>query len=191
LVSENQKIQKTLEGTLADLRTMLRKLGLSEAEIEARYVAVLEENGIAAQLVRNLTAQLFPLSATVDPKPENLIEQLRRLRSGEFAEGVLSQPELTAEDSKALRKEIRIPLANLGQHFKEAGKAAPRHKLGGRDKVLDDPALHDRIRNEIEDLRKQDICLKDIYKRLANKYGVSDTTIKRIKQEKSAKNDKI
>lgn len=183
MLSENQKILKLLEKALADLDEMLKKHGLSEAEILPIYVAVLKENGIAARLLGNLTAKVLPLSAGVDVKPDRAVEELRRLRSGEFAKDFLAQSEPTPKESKKIQHEIRSALANLGQHFTNAGKTAPRHRRGGRREAVN-PALYEQIRKEIKLRRDPETTLQTIYEQLGRKYGVSPRTIKRIREEK-------
>ena len=95
-----------------------------------------------------------------------------------FESYLLSLPEPSPEQREFVMKSIRTALPQYGKLL--AAKAAQfPHSPGGHPKSFS--ARKDReIREEIKQARGPNRKLKDIYKQLAKKYDVSETTIKRI-----------
>jgi hypothetical protein len=178
-----QKILKVNVQLFTELDYWLKRLGLSRAQIIPLYVSVLKENGMMANFVTDLTADVLPSGTKVAVNPETIVEELHRAESGEFAAWLLKQPEPSPDELNSLLKQMKDALANLRQHFLHAAKSGPRHKHGGRPKELDDPEIHERIRAKIRDLRGHNTTLKDIFRRLAREHGVSPSKIKRIWEE--------
>jgi hypothetical protein len=184
-----QKILKVIAQLFTELDYWLDKLGLSKPQIVQIYASVLNENGMMAQFVADLTANVLPVSAKFAITPERIIDELRRAESGEFAAWLLLQQEPPSEELNELLKGMKDVLANLRQHFSQAAKGGPRRRRGRR-RNLDDPALREQIRAEINKLRKPGVKLADIYARLALKYSkafkrkIGPATIKRVRYEK-------
>jgi hypothetical protein len=179
-----QKILKALNQALADLSKWLRGLGLSEAEVVATLSAVMRENGMMAGVVRNLTSSLLPVNAPVNMGAERAEQTLAWVRSGEYAVWLLSQPEPTPKELDQILLCYRSVLANVRQQFQDAAKLGPRHRRGGRPKEIDDPGERKKIREALTGLSGPGRNLEDLFKRFADKYDVSATTIKRIWLEK-------
>jgi len=185
-----QEILKALNQMLTDLHDWLRGLGVSEAEIIPQYISIVRENGIMAKVLSNLALNIIPLSRRVPVKPETFDRELARIRSGEFAAWLLSQPEPTPESLAELLDCFKNALPNLRQHLFQSAKLGPRHKRGGRPKELASPELRGEIREKIKNLRVSGSKLHDIFNRLARQHGVSTTAIKRIWAEGKRKNPK-
>jgi hypothetical protein len=178
-----QRILKALNQLLMDLYTLLQARGYSEAEAVATLNAVMRENGIMAGVVRDLRRSMIPISGDVSGL-EKVEDVFASIRSGEYAGWLLNHPEPSPEELKLLLSVYRNALANLRTHFEEAAKSGPRHRGGERPTKIKDPKIRAEIRQAIKVLRKPGIKLTDIYKRFADRYDVSPSTIKRIRLEK-------
>jgi len=183
---------------LADLDDWFEELGVSEVEISPKYDAARKEHGIASQLLSALTAKVFPLSAQVEPAPHRAGDELGRLRFGEYAVWLLTQPEPEPDAVPVMVQQIRDAIPNLRAHFGYAASVGPQYRHGGRKRKVKDPIIRDQIRERIKQLRDSDRTLEgDIYKQVAREFGTSPASIKRIRLEKSSrksetkKNDKI
>lgn len=181
-----QKILKTLNHMLADLDHWLQGLGLSRDEIVSVYTAIAMEKGIAAGLLSAQVANVFPLAAHPGAKLENGPEELRRFLSAEYADWLLTQPEPEHEKLEEFLGQLKNAVPNLRQHYAHIVKVGPYPGRGGRPKLHDDPALREKIRAEIRDLRGPGRKLTDIFGRLALKYGSKPATMKRIWLDKPA-----
>jgi hypothetical protein len=162
-----QKLLKAENRMLTDLQDWLARLGVSESEVVAIYRSIVRENGIAAKLFTGYAANAIPLSTKVPVKPENFDQELRRIRSPEYASWLLSQPEPTPEILAELLDSCRSALPNLRQHFFQSAKLGPRHKRGGRPEELADPKVRREIREKIKSLRGPGVELQDLFRRLA------------------------
>src|SRR5947208_67685 len=76
-----ERILSAISQMFGDLDIWIKGLGLSEDQVVAIYSVVLEENGMAAQLVANLTAQVFPLSSKFQIDPKQAVAWFRRGKS--------------------------------------------------------------------------------------------------------------
>ena len=184
-----QKILKVIAQLFTELDYWLNKLGLSKAQMIQIYASVLKENGMMAKFVTDLTTSVLPVSVKFAVTPTTIIDELRRAESGEFAAWLLLQPQPPADELNELLKGMKDALANLRLHFSQVVKGGPRRRRGRR-RNLDDPALREQIRAEINKLRKPGTKLVDIYARLALRYSkilkrkIGPATIKRIRYEK-------
>lgn len=168
-----------------DLRRWVEGLGLSEAEVTALYDAAIRENGLAAKLIGGMAVNALRLPI-VDPQLKESGEVLTPVDSGEYAKYLLDQPEPTDEELNQILNVCRDALPNLRQQLLASGRLGPRHRRGGRHKELADPELRQKIREEIKALRKPGVNLEDLYTRMKDKYGGSETTIKRIRLEEDS-----
>jgi hypothetical protein len=162
-------------------------MGGSEADAANIFDAILREDGIAARLIVLSSAAVFPDSVRELVKPELVrpaaIEQeMARMRSGGYGTWLLSQPEPTPEALEKWLKLLKSVAPNLRERYLQIGRLGPRHRRGGRPVELADPVLRGKIRNEIKMLRDPGMTFDKIYERLAAKYNVSPTTIKRIRE---------
>jgi hypothetical protein len=160
-----QRILNEVNQELADLSEWLRGLGVSEAEAVSLHDAAMRDLGtVHAGLA------------------------LAWVRSGEFATWLLSQPEPTPKKLDQALSIVRNALANLREHLLNSGKRGPRHRRGGRPEEIAEPEERAKIREAIESLHKSRVRYEDAYQRLADKFGVSSSTIKRIRFEKTDQN---
>ena len=180
-----QKILKAVNQMQADLSAWLDNLGQSEADAAARYEAIIRENGLASQLLLGAALKHIPYSDGVQIQPELRQHALRWIRSEQFPNWLLSEPEPTDEELNKLLAICKNSLPNLRKSFLRHGKLGPRCRGGGRPKELPDPDERRKIRETIKSLREPGVKLADLFQRMAAKYGVSVTTIKRIWGEKT------
>ena len=196
-----QRILRAFSQAFGDLDAWLRDLGLSEDQVVAIYTVALEENGVAAQLIANLTAKVFPSSSKFEIDPPKIIAEFRRGRSEEFATWILEQPEPDQDTLDEVLQSIKSALADLRQHFVLSGQSGPQHRVGGRPKELEDPEIRKEICAKIRARYKPGINkLDDVFRSVANEYmskhsghkePVSPSTIKRIWLECEGKNEEI
>jgi hypothetical protein len=179
-----QEILKVLDGLMRDLSAWLRQLGLSEEQAIAQFNAAMRENGILANLILNRVDDVLPVKRSGRTEPPQLEQELALFRSGEFADRLLRQSEPTAEELDQIGS-LKNVLADLRSRMQDSAKGGPRHKTGGRPNVLEDPAERAKIREMIRSLRGPGVRLQDLFQRMADRYGVSDTSIKRIWLEKT------
>ena len=179
-----QEILKVLDGLMRDLSAWLRELGLPEDQAIAQFSAAMRENGILANLILNRVDDVLPVKSSARVASPQLEQELILFQSGEFADRLLSQPEPTAEELDQIRS-LKNVLANLRRQMLDSAKGGPRHKKGGRPNVLADPAERANIREMIRSLRGPDVKLQDLFQRMAVRYGVSATSIKRVWLEKT------
>lgn len=184
-----QKILKAVNQMQADLSAWLKSLGASEADMAARYDAIIRENGLASQLLLSAALRHIPYSDGVEISPEIRQHALPWIRSEQFPDWLLSEPEPTKEDLNKFLAICKESLPNLRKHFLSHGKLGPRNRRGGRKKELPDPEERRRIRETIKSLRGPGVKLADIFERLAQKHHVSPTTIKRVWGEPDSKTD--
>jgi hypothetical protein len=184
LTAETQlKVLDALEGALADLDAWLEGLGLSTAKVAPLWDQIIRENGLMAKVLGNVARGAIPLPKANAAPVQTFEEAVARLRSPEYAAWLLSLPEPPPEDLAQIVKACRSVLPNVRAHFAQAAKAGPPHKRGGRRKQLTDPAVRDKICEEIKSMRGPGVTLDKIFKRLGRRYEVSDTTIKRLWHE--------
>lgn len=179
-----QRILKPLNQALADLTKWLRGTDLSEAEASAILDAINRENGMMAGFVRDLTNSVLPVNGAANVGAERTEQTLVRLRSGDLATSLLSEPEPSPEELKNILFLLRNALPKLREHFEGAAKLGPHYRRGEGRKKIDDSEEREKIRETIKRRYRPGVKLKDLYKSLADAYGVSETTIKRIRLEK-------
>lgn len=133
-----------------------------------------------ARLLMSEAASVSASSGTSEIRPDRIEQEFGRLESGEYAAWLLSQPEPTPDQLSEIIELCKSALPNLRRRFQRSAKLGPRHRRGGRPVELPDPELRKSIRETIKRLREPGTSLESLYKRLARKYGVSASTIKRI-----------
>lgn len=180
LPETQQKILNTLERALTDVRDWLDSLHVPIEHAASMWEQVIAENGMLAKLISHMAAAAFPLRTEVAAPLATFEQAVRRIRSPEFAEFLLSQPEPPPEEVARVLEACRNAIPNVAASFEVAGKAGPSPRRGGRRKLLTDPAERDKICAEIKQRRGPGVTLERIFKSLGKRYDVSDTTIKRI-----------
>jgi hypothetical protein len=183
-----QRILNEVNQELADLSEWLRGLGVSEAEAVSLHDAAMRENGMLAGVVLNLARNVIAVDGAKNLGTVHAGLALAWVRSGEFATWLLSQPEPTPKKLDQALSIVRNALANLREHLLNSGKRGPRHRRGGRPEEIAEPEERAKIREAIESLHKSRVRYEDAYQRLADKFGVSSSTIKRIRFEKTDQN---
>jgi hypothetical protein len=173
-----QRILNEVNQELADLSEWLRGLGVSEAEAVSLHDAAMRENGMLAGVVLNLARNVIAVDGAKNLGTVHAGLALAWVRSGEPTPKKLDQ---------ALSI-VRNALANLREHLLNSGKRGPRHRRGGRPEEIAEPEERAKIREAIESLHKSRVRYEDAYQRLADKFGVSSSTIKRIRFEKTDQN---
>jgi hypothetical protein len=110
--------------------------------------------------------------------------RLAQIDTKEKAEALLlSLPEPDPQWLDSTLTAIEDELPRLRQEVLPMIKALPHYHRGGRKKELADPETRRKIRDELKTLRSPGVNLEDLYESLAQRYGVSATTIKRIRLE--------
>jgi hypothetical protein len=181
-IGTQQVILGAVERLLADLDRWVKGLGLSLDQVSKIYDGVVQENGILAALVKNTAQNVIPFPTT-ESKLETFETAVCRIRSPEYAAWLSAQPEPSPGNLAQFVKDCRNILPNLREHWLLAAKKGPPHRHGGRRKELDDPVIRQEIREEIKRRRAPGVNLEQLYKSIARRYKVSDTTIKRIRLE--------
>ncbi len=172
---------------LTDLSEWLRELGVPETVVVSIHDAVFRENGIMAKLLNNFAANFVPSNVSVNQN-RDAAHALAEIRSPEFETWLLGLPEPSREELDQVLDLFRNVLPMVRRHLYDATKLGPHQRKGGRPKKLDDPKLREKIREEIKSLLGPGRRLQVIYERLAKRYGVSASTIKRIWLEKRPQN---
>jgi hypothetical protein len=180
-----QKILNALNQAFSELSDWLRGLGLPEAEVSSLFSKAMAENGLFARFLLNAASNVISVNGEVNVQASEVEHALAWAKSGEFASWLLSQPEPTREQLDQILPALKNVLPNLRQRVASSAKYGPRRKRGGRRKELPDPGDREKIRESIKNLRGPGVRLQDLYQRLADRHGVSPTTIKRIWAEGS------
>ena len=180
-----QQISRAVKQMREDLSNWLLKLGIPEAELMTVFPSVISENGLASKLLIQKSVEMVPFSSEFPPQPRQFELALAFIKSEEFEAWLLTAPEPTPEELEKILTVCRESLPNLRQNLLGTAKMGPRYRHGGRPKELPDPEQRRKVRDEIKSLRGPGTKLKDLFGRLAQKYQVSETTIKRIWEEKT------
>lgn len=145
----------------------------------------IHDRKVAPEVFLNFGASFFPeLAQTASISPEQFVANLERVETREkFAAVVLAAPEPDSGKLQFVLDGLKSALPNLRQYFVQLTKGMPHHHRGGRPVELPDSEVRTQIREEIKRLRGPGVKLDDLYDRLAQRYGVSPTTIKRIRLE--------
>jgi hypothetical protein len=179
-----QLILNALNQAFSDLSAWMRSLGVPEERAVQFFGQVMAENGMFAGFLHGVARNILPVSDTITVESSQVMPEFARARSDEYATWLLAQPEPTKEELDRILKMLKGALPGLRQHLIGSAKVGPRHKRGGRPKEIDDPEEREKIREEIKSLRDPGVTLSSLDKRLARRYGVSPTAIKRIRLEK-------
>lgn len=180
-----QKILSALNQAFSELSDWLCGLCLPEAEVSSLFSKVMDENGLFAALLLNKASNILSVNGEVNVQAAQVGQALAWAKSEEFASWLLSQPEPTREQLDQILPAFKNVLPNLRQLVASSAKYGPRRKRGGRPKELADSGEREKIRESIKNLRGPGVRLQDLYQRLADRHGVSPTTIKRIWAEGS------
>jgi hypothetical protein len=179
-----QRILKVLNQMLADVTTWLCGAGLSEADATAILDSILRENGLMARYIHHVTSSVLRVNGAGNLGAEQAEQEFARLRSGDLATSLLSEPEPLPEELNKILFLLRNALPKVREHFEGGAKLGPHHRRGGRLRKIDDPVERKKIREIIKKRRGPGVKLNDLYQSLADAYDVSPTTIKRIRFEK-------
>jgi hypothetical protein len=174
LPSTQRKIAGALYRVCNDLAAPLGRDSLSYAE----FVGLVTEHRekIPWSFSEELAVGLFPPnvvtdSAVPDFSSVNTEEKLETL--------LLSAPEPSPEKLEMCLKAIAGALPYLRNLLITHGKELP-HDRGGAPKKLSSFQEQEKIREEIRRLRGPGIKLQDIFKRIAQRNGVSASKIKQV-----------
>jgi hypothetical protein len=179
-----QLIVQALERTMADLREWLKSLGVSEPDILDRFDAALLEKGLLASLLLGTASDVVEIKSHAPVQPETVRQELARLRSGNYADYLLTLPEPSPSELQSVLDAMKNALPALRHQFTQDAKLGPRFRKGGRSVEIPDPKRRREIREQIKQLRNAGSKLSDIFKRFADREDVSSSTIKRIWNEK-------
>jgi hypothetical protein len=174
---------KALHQMMSELSKWLTHLGLSEMEMISIHDAAMRENGMLAKIVTDRTRAAIPevgaQSANAEAGPA-----MAWVRSPEFPSVLLRQPEPSPEELRQFLDGCKNGLARVRQEVIDSSEGGPPRKRGKGPKKIEGPAKRDSVRQETKDLRDSGVLLKDIDRRVGQRYGVSGPTIKRIRLEK-------
>jgi hypothetical protein len=174
LPSTQAKIAGALYRLCNDLAAPLGRASLSYAQFCGLITEHYEK--IPWALSEELAVGLFPPnvitdSAVPDFSSVNTEEKLEKL--------LLTAPEPSQEHLEMTLKAIVGALPHLRSLLIAHGRELP-HDRGGAPKKLGSPQEQEKIREEIKRLREPGIKLQVIFKRIADRNGVSASKIKQI-----------
>jgi hypothetical protein len=130
--------------------------------------------------------KIIPGGGDPSVEPEKFDEYLAQIDTKEKAEALfLGLPEPDPQWLESTLTAIEDELPRLRQQVLPMIKALPHYHRGGRKTELADPETRRKIREELKTLRSPGVNLDDLYERLAQRYDVSASTIKRIRFEET------
>lgn len=154
-------------------------MGKSRSQIEPVFNAAVQESGMLAHIIANMTTSVLPMASIVQTDQRDSVGAIDRVRSQAYANWLLSQPEPSSEALDSLLKGLRDAIPNLGHHFLRSGEIGPRYRRGGRPPQLT-PEQKKQIVAEIKAKRGPNSRLAVIYRQLGLKYRVKPAVIKYV-----------
>jgi hypothetical protein len=185
-----QAILEAFDGVWADLGRWLKLDNFTHEDGIKLVRMLIHERKIAPEILLNLGRSIFPEAAQrAAISPQDFVKRLEIYETREkFAAVLLSSAEPDPETLQFLFRTIKDTLPGFRQFLVQSIEGLPHFHRGGRTKELPDPKIRGEIREEIKRLRGPGVKLDDLYERLAQRYGVSPTTIKRIRLEEESGN---
>lgn len=177
-----QETVRLLERSESDLKAWLRDTGRNEDDAHKLFVQILNENGLAAEMILSRARDYIPIPEGVEITKEGLLVALDAIRSNRVPDLLRGMPECSHRDLSSLNESIGNAMADFREDISAFAKAGPQHRHGGRRNAID-PNLYPQIRERIKAIRDSRSNLSVIFEELAKEYKVSPTTIKRIWQE--------
>jgi hypothetical protein len=175
-----QRIVKALEQAFSDLDAWMKELGVSKRQVVPIYEKAVREGGMLSKLLAGIGCRILSLSAGPTPKLESFENAVGWIRSTEFATQLQQAPDPGEDKVRELESACKNALPALRKRLAYATRAGPQLHRGGRRKELSDPVVRRQICDEIKQRRGPGSKLDVLFKSIARKYKVSDTTIKRI-----------
>ena len=183
MTPENQ--QKILDATSQFFAEVSRALGSKPIDYEEgiRFIRNFGNRTVFELLVVILGKANPILFGNGSLNPDGLHEVVRMFETQENAKAVLaSLPEPDPTHLETLLREVSTMLPAFRRVLLPFAKGLPP-PAGGRPKKLVDPGERQRIRDEIGLLEARGVTLRDAQQRLANREGVSLSTIQRMWRE--------
>jgi hypothetical protein len=175
-----QRLVNALDQSLSDLDAWIKKLGLSQKQVVPIYEEAVREGGMLSTFLAGIGCSTLSLSAERAPKLQSFENAVRWIRSDEFAIQLREATEPSEDKVAELEAACKDAVPTLRKRWVYATKRGPQLRRGGRRKELTDPKVRQVICDEIKQRRGPGSKLAVLFKSVARKYKVSDTTIKRI-----------
>lgn len=175
-----QKILKAQTQALREVFDFISGLGMDKAEVLETARKVLSEDGCAAELVVESAASILSVDRALIFPTAQVLKELERAQSAEYAGWLLAQPEPKPEVLKQIVNSYKNALADYRSQLLATTKALPVHKSDGRKPSISDPLARKYIREEIRRRYEPGVNLHNIFRDLAKDYKVHWTNIKRI-----------
>jgi hypothetical protein len=175
-----QKILKAQTQALREVFDFIADLGVDKVKVLEISRQVLTEERWGAELVVGSAASILSVDRTLILPPPQMLNELERVQSAEYASWLLAQPEPRPEVLKQILNSYKNGLAEYRKQLLEAGNVLPVRKSDGRKPSISDPLVRKHIRDEIKRRYEPGVTLIRIFRALAANYDVHWTNIKRI-----------
>jgi hypothetical protein len=171
-----RKIRELIYRACKDLAPLLGRDHLTYAELIGLTRQVYGSGLIPWSIPLAMVKKTVPPGVTVSEREPDL----SRFENEEKLDVFLaSAPEPTPEELERILKFMRDLLPQLRQQFVSAAKALP-HSRGGAPTKLPSTDQQKEVIEEIKVLRVPGVKLNDVFKRVAQRHGVSASKIKQI-----------
>lgn len=169
-----QKIAKAFYRMCDDVAPALDRKSLSYSELIHLVREGFGPGKVPLSFARDITASVLPGQITDEDTPDFLPDT-----QDKFEAVLLSAPEPSADELEAVLKFIRDAVPALRQWLSEEAKKLPPNR-GGAPRKLASAAEQAKVVEEIKALRGPRVKLDVVFKRVAQRHGVSASKIKQI-----------
>ena len=165
---------------LADVCAWMARMKAPESEVYRIFDAAMNEDGILAALIQSSARRMLSIEDLPEKNAAEIGRNFAAFRSGQMATALLLEPDPSPDDVIRIVKLFRGLPRQVIRTYRSASDTGPRSRAGGAKPKIKDDEIREQVCVEIRKLRGPNVKLKDLYKRIGKRHGVSPYTIKRI-----------